>query len=302
MPKDNADNTSTPPPFPSIDESVSVVTPTTQQPTPSQPQGEQTDPSFDIPTIVSTKPKSKFGGKKLAATIVGILLLVGAVAAGVVLVRQNQEIREQAAENEYHITLNYQCNGLDVVVGLDFPVQLQVYADFAPLDVGDDGDPDTTWQDQITWMIPAGNAGTYHFDFPQKPSGWWMRAGVKKPPYTPHLATQMAVAERQLPVCETPSANCRNITAWDTDWVSLTPSDLTLLQEGDVVRFVVAGQASSGTFDKAKFTINGTVLPETTAVRPGGTNEFYSEYTVPAGTTSFTVSAQIHHVETDQWY
>jgi hypothetical protein len=71
---------------------------------------------------------------------------------------------------------------------------------------------------------------------------------------------------------------------------------LSALNAGNEVRFAVSGTATSGAFDKAKFTVNGTELGETSLKKPG-TEEFYSEYTIPANVTSFTVSAQIHHSE-----
>ena len=71
-------------------------------------------------------------------------------------------------------------------------------------------------------------------------------------------------------------------------------SDLAVLAVGDTVRFAVGGTTTGGTFDKARFTINGTLRPEVTAQKPGS-NEYFDEYTIPAGTTSFSVNAQIHH-------
>jgi hypothetical protein len=53
-----------------------------------------TPPSFS--PIVSGSPKKKFGGGRIIATILGILLLVGGVGAGILLTRQNQDVREKA--------------------------------------------------------------------------------------------------------------------------------------------------------------------------------------------------------------
>lgn len=88
------------------------------------------------------------------------------------------------------------------------------------------------------------------------------------------------------------SAKCLNIQAFDTNWTKIT--DLSTLKAGDKVRFTVAGQASSGTFDRARFKINGVQRAEVSAKRPG-TQEFYDEYTIPAGVTSFSVNAEVHH-------
>lgn len=63
---------------------------------PNEEQGTNS-PNLDIPTVISTdnKPKKKFGGK-IIATILGVLLLVLGIGAGVVLLRQQQEIRTKA--------------------------------------------------------------------------------------------------------------------------------------------------------------------------------------------------------------
>jgi hypothetical protein len=61
------------------------------------------------------------------------------------------------------------------------------------------------------------------------------------------------------------------------------------------------GTATSGTFDKARFVINGTETPEVTGQKPGSSGEFYYEYTIPAGTTSFNVTGQVHHQQLNTW-
>jgi hypothetical protein len=91
-----------------------------------------------------------------------------------------------------------------------------------------------------------------------------------------------------------PSAQCLNIKAFDTSWNLLTTAQLQQLKAGDSVRFTVAGTATSGTFDKAKFKINGIERPEVTGKRPGS-EEYFDEYTIPVGVTTFTINAQIHH-------
>jgi hypothetical protein len=61
------------------------------------------------------------------------------------------------------------------------------------------------------------------------------------------------------------------------------------------------GTATGGVFDKARFTINGAQTPEVTAQKPGSSGEFYYEYTIPNATTSFTVTAQVHHQGLNTW-
>jgi len=90
------------------------------------------------------------------------------------------------------------------------------------------------------------------------------------------------------------TAACLNVKAYDTSFNELDATDLTLLKSGDKVRFAVLGTTSGGSIDKARFSINGGSYQETTLKKPG-TEEFYYEYTIPAGTVSFSVTAQLHH-------
>ena len=96
------------------------------------------------------------------------------------------------------------------------------------------------------------------------------------------------------------TAQCNNVIAYDLNWSLLSTNDLASLKTGDKVRFAVSGTATTGSFDKARFTVNGTQRPEVTTKKPGS-DEFYDEYTVPTGITTFTVSAQIHH-STLEWF
>lgn len=97
----------------------------------------------------------------------------------------------------------------------------------------------------------------------------------------------------------TPTAQCQNVKAYDTNWAPLTATQLSHLKAGDKVRFSVAGSATSGNFTKARFTINGALRPEVTAKKTG-TNEFYDEYTLLAGDKNVTVVGEIYH-ETLGW-
>lgn len=90
------------------------------------------------------------------------------------------------------------------------------------------------------------------------------------------------------------SAQCQNIKAYSSTWTLLTNTQLSQLKAGDSVNFCVAGSATGGSFNKARFTINSALQAETTTVRPSST-DFCQSYVIPAGTTSFKVSAQINH-------
>lgn len=88
--------------------------------------------------------------------------------------------------------------------------------------------------------------------------------------------------------------SCSEVKAYDEDWSVLTANQLSSLKKGDVVRFSVSGDAPSGSFDKARFSINAEEKVEVTDKKPG-TDEFYIEYTIPNSVTAFSVSAEIHH-------
>lgn len=57
------------------------------------------NPPLDIPPVVSPPPKKKFGPKAIVAGVLGLLLLVGGIGAGILLVQQQQDIREKASTN-----------------------------------------------------------------------------------------------------------------------------------------------------------------------------------------------------------
>lgn len=90
------------------------------------------------------------------------------------------------------------------------------------------------------------------------------------------------------------SAECAEVKAYDTNWNQISLQELSELKEGDIVRFTVSGITSSGSFDKARFSVNNTSVGETTSKKPG-TNEFYKEYTIPSNTNSFSIKGEIHH-------
>ncbi len=111
------------------------------------------------------------------------------------------------------------------------------------------------------------------------------------PPTTPP-ATPIIVGG-PLPI--TVLAQCFEVKVFNTDWTQIMISDLASKHAGDTVYFSVGGTATAGSFDKARFTVNGQLRAEVTALRPG-TTEFYDVYTIPEGITTLTVAAQIHHI------
>jgi hypothetical protein len=89
-------------------------------------------------------------------------------------------------------------------------------------------------------------------------------------------------------------AQCFEVKVFNTDWSQIMITDLASKHAGDTVYFSVGGSATAGSFDKARFTINGQLRAEVTTKKPGS-DEFYDIYTIPQGITTLTVAAQIHH-------
>lgn len=89
------------PPLPTETPSQSpAVAPTSNQSTAPQSGSQPSDaptPPPQSPSVIATKPKKKFGGGKIIATILGILLLVGGVGAGIFLTQQKQLFQQKAS-------------------------------------------------------------------------------------------------------------------------------------------------------------------------------------------------------------
>ena len=90
------------------------------------------------------------------------------------------------------------------------------------------------------------------------------------------------------------------VKAYDTSWNPLTAVQLAALKAGEKVRFTISGTPASD-IDKAKFAINGTETAEITTKKTG-TDEYYYEYTIPSGVTSFTVTAKLHSISLGIWF
>lgn len=112
-----------------------------------------------------------------------------------------------------------------------------------------------------------------------------------------HMSYRNTCGDEPSPPPTTPpqiTASCTNVKAYDTGWQPLTSAQLSGLSRGTAINFCVVGNATGGSFTKAKFTINGAAQAETTAQRPGS-QDFCQSYTIPATGNSFTVAAQIYH-------
>lgn len=89
------------------------------------------------------------------------------------------------------------------------------------------------------------------------------------------------------------AAQCTSVKGYLQNWTLI--SDFATVRPGTSIYFCVSGTSTSGSFDKAQFTINGVTTPETTNKRPGS-NDFCYLYTLQTGSASYNVTASIHHV------
>lgn len=115
----------------------------------------------------------------------------------------------------------------------------------------------------------------------------WLVQGTTDCSSTGTLSTQQAL-------------RCVAIKAFNTNWNELSAASLSGLKKGDTVRFTVLGSGSQGNYDAARFTINSVSLPETSQKSPSG--DYYQEYVIPEGTTSFNVVAEVRGAEDGVWY
>ncbi len=283
----------------------------------------QADPSVPPQTIDASPPISTTGNtgsggsqsnkKKIIATILGIMLLLTSVGAGVYLVQQQQEIRERA-KSRGCISFSFVytdglsdtgtfCGGNNV----GRSDQPGLVANSLHISCSDTIYPDGTAEksDLAGHLVASFFITKYNEDGSVKKTCGEEQISATPTPTPTHIPTptptpptEPSPTPTKVPT-PTPTpppigAACLDVKAYDAGWNLLTPSDLTVLEAGDIVRFAVAGTTTSGSFDKVRFTINGTQRAEVTAKKPGS-EEFYDEYSVPAGVTSFTISAQIHH-------
>lgn len=91
------------------------------------------------------------------------------------------------------------------------------------------------------------------------------------------------------------TAQCSSVLAYDSSWNQLSSSQLSTLAAGTNISFCVAGTTTGGGFDMAKFTINTVAQADTTTKgQKGAASSFCQSYSIPANTSSFNVTAQIH--------
>jgi hypothetical protein len=365
-----------------------TTTPLVQPPSePISPPSSTSPP--DLPPVVSTKPKKKFAGGRVIATILGILLLIGGVGAGIFLTQQKQLFEQKATyifcndssdcamgnsctangcvptngecvssqdcsggmscnngqcvppasaecDNDTDCSGGERCNttlgrcvqgSITCVGDLDCPSgegcsggqctslcsnsgdcsggKICAAGECIPpnSDCGRDSDPGAP----VCCVGSCGgqlvcegsnrlecNTGGQHctVDADGCTEG--------QPPVEPPGGTPNPPGSTPTPPPGT--AQCAAVLAYRTisDTQSLTPAELSALSPGDVIHFCVGGNGSGLPFDRARFEINGTLLPETTTLKPNGSSSlgmenFCQEYTIGPTVTTVSVKASIHH-------
>ena len=288
---------------------------TAVEPGPEEDSGQPVNTQNDS-QIISSQDSGNDGGrnKRVIATILGIVLLIAAVGTGVFLVGQQQEIRIGAWDCKNYV---FEVTQSGEVIARNGSTRFEPLQQARVFING---------QQVATCDVPeldAGDAASIcTVSVPQDGSFSWEVVGTKDceddgqyqpkatPTPTPSLTPSPTPTDGPTPsaspsptlsptptVTPTPppiGAACLDVKAYDTNWSRLSSSELSSLKAGDVVRFAVGGTTNSGSFDKARFTINGSLRSAVSSQKPG-TGEFFDEYTIPDGPVDFTVSAQINH-------
>ncbi|QQS39008.1 hypothetical protein IPM62_00100 [Candidatus Woesebacteria bacterium] len=234
--------------------------------------------------FVNTDTASVKSPPKTIATILGIVLLVAGVAAGVYLVNQQTKVTTKAWDCKNYVfevsqdgvvitrngsTRNEPLQKAEVKINGSLIATLDVPA----LNAGDAATLGNVPvpSDAFTWEVigtkDCENSGSYGSEDPS--------------PTTPESKV---------------SAQCNLVSVYDSSWNKLSNAELTKLKAGVKVRFAVSGSTNSGSIEKARFTVNGALKPETNVKKPG-TEEFYYEYQIPEDTANFSVKAELFHSE-----
>jgi hypothetical protein len=257
----------------------------------------------------------KYGGKKVIATIFGIMLLVGAVATGVYLAQRVQNPNEQA-ESGSECEQSIDCDLVDNApnsgtrtVGRNIiyvDITDQEYHRYYPGN-NDDGCRRVNISGKtVTWERYGSGSDCKDVSNVQIWMGDVTSTFTPSPtpiatltPTTPPGQTATITPTKSATNTVTPtttaviSASCSEVKAYNANGALLTPAQLAQLKPGDEVRFAVIGQTSGGSFSKARFTVNSATPVESATKNTA--EEYYIDYTIPAGTATFNVKGEVFH-------
>lgn len=258
---------------------------TTNQNIPMQAGGFQSymgqAPTDETEVNVPKGLSKRSAGGKFVPTILGIILLVGAVGAGVYLAQQDTEVREKAqtiicVESENCIILeNPADTGSYQVDGIIYSVFLT--------------------DDQVrTFDYTVTEDGCYQVIIEEDTVNW-EKIG---PSEDCNEIVNIQLWMTELPGPSGPPVNslCLNLKIYDSDWEQITQEELNNLMAGDVVRFAVSANTSEGAINQARFIVNGVPRNPVSNIR-ADTDEFVDEYIVPEGIANFDIEVQLNHSE-----
>lgn len=243
--------------------------------------------------VGTTPPKKKFAGGKVIATILGLFLLVGGVGAGVFLTSQDQNISEKASDNYVELGGNGQycktawagCN-----VGSLYPGKFVAHYHCNTTDPGPNGCGDEVPGEE------AVQSASFSFD-----------CGSEQIDAGPGLGSNEFISRIYEEPCTGGGGNVACIpliNIYDSNWTKV--NDPSTLPAGTNVRVGIIDRYKTSVFNKARFTVNGTLRPETSAKREVfivGTSGpkmtvLYDNITVTTGTTDIFAEVQFGGI----WY
>lgn len=246
--------------------------------TPASPQADapvQPEPQSEVVTISAADSGGQGKGKKVLAALVVVVMLFG-IGAGIYAFR-NYQAGSASAWDCGKYNFNVDKNGTVTVQNgssrNEPGQQARVFVNGTQVETFN-----------VPALAPGQGATLGNVSVPSNQSYTWRVDGT------------VDCEDSGGHEVQTPTAECSAVIAYDENWQTLSQTALSQLQEGDVVRFAVSGTASSGSFTMARFSVNGAAAVETSTLRPGS-QEFYYEYTIPAGVNSFNVTAEINHSE-----
>lgn len=266
--------------------------PSTLNPNPSTASTPNNTPAIQTGGLQNyiTSPESPQSGTqsatgKLIATLFSLVILVGGVLAGVFLVRQQQEIRSNASEQECIQSAN--CiiidnpdeSGSYKINGIIYDVYLtDENANIFGAGINDSGCYKTTIEgDSLTWEKVGTQSECNNL-----------------------VNIQIWMIEIPQEAIDPIVSQCRNIIIYDSEWNVLDSEILSLLSAGDEIKISADTTTSAGSIDQAIFTVNGEAQEPTSLKKPG-TNELYIDYIILEGTTNLDIEVQLYH-STFGWF
>lgn len=270
MPNDNNQNIqNTTPPLGGVAQDIPPTQTLNKNPTVTKtPIGS----GIDLPPVIvnpATRIGGSFGGGKgkMVATILGILILVGGVGAGVFLTKQSQDIREKADTN--------------LICGSDSTGGCSGKLPGAVCDKGICTDTGETGGDILICKCVEQSIAT---PTPAPATSSISCSSVKA--YSVSGSTWTALSSSDLTDLE------EGDTIYLTVKITYPATSDSTASPVDQVKFTINNVEQSAATAK-------TPVCEKEA---NCTVEFYQAYEIPADTDSFTVTAKSHLESTDTWY